>query len=138
MLKRMFNLVLSLGVLVGLAYVLITMLWGKQFEIVITEQQVQQAVAGSFPMTRKIMQVTDLRLENPRINLDEKLNRVNARLETRLQLQGIPIPVKGHIIASGQLDYHPETATFSLIDIEIKKIEVKVCRTLWKTGYGME
>lgn len=125
MLKRLINMMLSLGVLVGLAFVFVSMVNGKQLEITVTEQQVQQAVAGSFPMTRKIMQLTDLKLENPRINLDDKLNRINARLETRLQLQGIPFPVKGHIIASGQLDYHPETATFTLRDIEIIKIEVK-------------
>lgn len=125
MLKRLINMVLSLGVLAGLAYLFVTMLSGKEMEIIVTEQQVQQAVAGSFPMTRKIMQVTDLKLESPRINLDAKLNRVNARLETRLHLQGIPIPVKGHIVASGQLDYHPATATFTLRDIEIIKIEVK-------------
>ena len=124
-LKRLIHMGLSLAFMAGLAYFFVTQLQGRQLEIEVTEQQVQQVVASGFPKTKRLMQLTELRLENPRIKLDDQQNRLHARLETRLQLQGIPIPVKGHIIASGKLDYHPQENTFFLKEIEVQRIDVK-------------
>ncbi|MBL8824803.1 MAG: DUF1439 domain-containing protein [Planctomycetia bacterium] len=125
----------ALGIWLGLlatVAILLFLIWGKRFDIVVTEQEVQETVVERFPMTKSILQVAAVTFESPVIHLDEKANLIHASLDCKITIKGVPFDMRGTTQITGQMEYRPDQGAFYLQELQIKKIDLRGVPAQWE------
>lgn len=124
-------LVIWLGLIAGIA-VTVFCLWGRRFDIVVTQQEVQQAVNSRLPISKSILKAAEVKLENPVVTLDDNDNCIHADIDCRLHIQGVPFDMKGTLKLAGRLEYQAHQGAFYLHELHIEKLDLKGIPGHWE------
>lgn len=100
---------------------------GKEYIVSIPENDIQVKMNDKLPITKSYFIIFQVTLENPRVMLEEGSNRINAGLDTILNIKvgEQPKPLGGSLDISGNLKYVDESGEFYLIDPVIEKFNVQ-------------
>jgi Protein of unknown function (DUF1439) len=100
---------------------------GKEYIIRIPEKDIQVKMNEKLPITKSYFLIFQVTLENPRVMLEEGSNRVNAGLDTILNItvENQPKPLGGSLDISGNIKYVDESGEFYLVDPVIEKFNIQ-------------
>lgn len=119
---------LAIGLLIAVAALLAAFLYLKdrRYEVVITQEQVDTAVAPRFPAMRRYLAVLTLTCSNPEVRLLEADNRVRVGLdaELSLRLDGEARKLGGRITLTTGLRYDSEAQVFYLDDARVEDLDI--------------
>ena len=112
-----------LSLLVG-AYVYFA---GKEYVYRFSESQIQESLQEKLPLTNTYFFIIQVSLKNPRVQLENGSNRVNAGLdvEFNITVNNNPNPLGGSVDASGGIRYVSEEGQFLLTDPVIERMSVQ-------------
>lgn len=99
----------------------------KEFVVRINESNIRQKLDEKLPLTKTYLFIIQVTLENPRVNLKNGSNRVNAGLDVILNVTigKNPKPLSGTVDASGGIKYVSEKGEFYLINPIIENLEIQ-------------
>ncbi len=97
-----------------------------QYTLVITQQQINEALQKKFPITKKHLKIFHITYSNPRLTLPPDSNRLDVVLDAEVELSALGASKKfgGTVHASSAIDYRNETKQFFLSKPEISKVEI--------------
>ncbi|MCP4978453.1 MAG: DUF1439 domain-containing protein [Maribacter sp.] len=100
---------------------------GKEYVVRITESDIRQKLDEKLPITKTYLFIIQVTLENPRVNLINGSNRVNAGLDVifNITIGKNPKPLGGTVDASGGINYVPEKGEFYLTNPIIEDFEIQ-------------
>lgn len=100
---------------------------GKEYVFRISESEIQNTLQKSLPMTKTYLFIIQVTLNNPRVQLENGSNRVNAGLDVELNItvDQNPEPLGGSIDVSGGVRYEPKAGQFYLTNPNIEQLEVQ-------------
>jgi hypothetical protein len=126
---------IALGIWLGLlaaVMIFVWWIWGKCFDVMISEAEVQQAVAQRFPKSKTVLRVVETSLRNPVVRLDEQADKITATIDCVVKIAGVPGEAVGNVVASGRLEYGPQDGAFYLKDVHIDRIELGRIPERWE------
>lgn len=99
----------------------------KDYVITITDSQIQEKLAEKFPLTKTYLFIIDVTLTNPRVELKNGSDRVNAGLDLQLNIKvnDSSEPLGGSVDVSSGIIYQPEQGAFYLADPVIDELTVQ-------------
>ena len=100
---------------------------GKEYEVRITQAELQEKLAARMPLRRTYLFIFEVVLDEPRLQLLEGSDRVNAGLDVTLniRLNDEPLPVGGGLDVSGGVRYEPSQGQFFLTEPAIENLNVQ-------------
>jgi len=100
---------------------------GKEYEFRFSESEIQQTLETNLPLTRTYLIIIQVTLSNPRVQLENGSNRVNAGLDVGLNItiNQNPEPLGGSIDVSGGVRYVSEDGQFFLSDPVIEQLHIQ-------------
>lgn len=100
---------------------------GKEYVVRIPESDIRQKLDEKLPLTKTYLFIIQVTLDNPRVNLKNGSNRVNAGLDIVLNvtIEKNPKPLGGTVDASGGINYVPGKGEFYLTNPIIENIEIQ-------------
>ena len=117
-------LILLLLVLLGLGLSAVFYLKTTGHTIVLTEEDLRGTLARQLPMTNRYMGVTEVTLDNQRLELKEGSDRIDVTFGVSFSFVGIPLSLSGDADVSGGLRYEPETHQIFVTDPEVEELRV--------------
>lgn len=99
------------------------LLRGK-YNVVITQQQIDEALAGKFPVSQKHLFIFEVTYSNPRVTLLPESDRVEIGLDAELaiKLPKEPLRFQGSTAITSSIGYRDDTKQFYLANPEIHKL----------------
>lgn len=100
---------------------------GKEYVVRISESDIKQKLDEKLPLTKTYLFIIQVTLENPKVNLKNGSNRVNAGLDVVLNvtIEKNPKPLGGTVDASGGIKYVSEKGEFYLTNPIIEDFEIQ-------------
>lgn len=100
---------------------------GKHYEVRIPQAQIQQKLAEKLPLTKTYLQIFQITLDNPRVELLADSGRIKAGLDLALNIRIGPVqkPLGGSVDASGTLKYVAGEGQFYLSDPIIEQLSIQ-------------
>ena len=100
---------------------------GKEFVFHFSEAEIQNTLATNLPLTKTYLFIIQVTLENPRVNLENGSNRVNAGLDVVLNItmDQNAQPLGGSVDVSGGVRYASESGEFFLTDPNIERLQIQ-------------
>lgn len=100
---------------------------GKVYTIKLTETQLQEKLQKKMPINKTVLFIVQITLDNPRVQLVDGSNRINAGLDVILNItvDKQPLPLGGSVDVSGGITYNSKTAKFFLTDPIIENLKVQ-------------
>ncbi|WP_045858818.1 DUF1439 domain-containing protein [Teredinibacter purpureus] len=97
---------------------------GKNYLIVVPESEIQQKLNTKLPLKKSYFVFFDITLDNPRVDLVEGSDRINAGLDVELNIKIVNEgkPLGGTVDVSGALQYRPEEGAFYLLDPKVENL----------------
>jgi len=99
---------------------------GRQYELIISEQQFIDKINEKCPLTKNYLILFDITLRNPRIDLINGSNRINAgmNVDINFTISSNKKIISGSVDFSGNLKYENENGEFFLQYLTIDKVEI--------------
>ena len=100
---------------------------GKEYTIQLTEQQILSKLEEKMPLSKRVLLIIQITLDNPRVDLENGSDRINAGMNVVLDIKvkKQSLPLRGSIDISGGIRYNPEKAQFFLTDPIIEKLNIQ-------------
>lgn len=97
---------------------------GKEYLVIISEKEIREKLNATLPLKKLYLFVFEITLDNPRVDLVEASNRINAGFDVVLNIKigSESKPIGGTIDASGALKYVPAEGAFYLVDPIIENL----------------
>jgi hypothetical protein len=113
-------------VLLGIVLTLF-LLQGKEFVLQIPEDELQAKMDESLPLTKTYLFIVDVTLSNPRVDLTEGSDRINAGLDVTLNIkfEGQDQELGGAVDISGGVRYEPTTGEFFVIETVVENLAIE-------------
>ena len=108
---------------------------GKRYEVVITQDKIDDSLAERFPVTKKYLLIFSITYSNPQVTLLEKEDRVQVGLDATLNIRidGESKDLGGTALITSGIRYDSETQEFFLDDAEFTKLEIAGVPDKWLT-----
>src|SRR5215471_19563831 len=86
-------------------------LHGRRYDVVITQQQIDEALQSSFPISKTNLLIFHMTYSDPRVTLLPGTNRVEVALDADLEIQIRKAPKKLHgtFVATTGISYRSDT-----------------------------
>jgi hypothetical protein len=99
----------------------------RRFDVVITQQQIDDALQSSFPISKNHLLILHITYSNPRVTLLSGTNRVEVALDADLeiQLRKEPRRLHGTFVATTGISYRSDTYQFFLAEPDIDKLTIQ-------------
>lgn len=100
---------------------------GKEYTLHISENEIKEKISEKLPITKKYFFIFNITLDNARVILEEKSNRIKAGTDVLLNIKlgKKGIPIRGTVDLSGLLRYEKEGGDFYLNDIIIDNLDLQ-------------
>ena len=100
----------------------------KQYEVVITQRQIDDALQEKFPVTKTHLLIFRLTYSNPHLTLLPESNRIEVGLDAKVNIKLLneSKELGGTAIVTAGLAYRNETKQFFLSNPEINKLTIQV------------
>ena len=89
--------------------------------IVLTQSEIQEKAEKKFPVEERAL-IAKVRLEDPKVLLEEGSDRLGLELTARVILG--PIEYPGRIGVDGRLHYDPKRGEFFLVDATVTRVNI--------------
>lgn len=101
--------------------------YGKVYEFRFSKTQLQEKLNEKLPYTKTYLFIFQVTLDNPRVNLKNGSNRINAGLDIILNIyeNKESLPLGGSLDLSGGIKYVAENGEFFLTDPTIDQLSVQ-------------
>ena len=108
---------------------------GKRYEVVITQDQIDDALARRFPASKTYLLVFTLDFTNPEVTLLEDEDRIRVGLDVMLNLRidDEPRNLSGGATLTTALRYDADTHEFFLDDAEFERLEIQGIPSKWES-----
>jgi hypothetical protein len=93
------------------------------YDLVITQNQIQESVDKAFPIEKSFMFIFDVELTDPKVLLTDGERRVKAGVDVRLSSKLGNRDFTGNGMISGNVAYNSDTGEFFLIDSKIEELK---------------
>ena len=112
------------------ALALAAALWyvhGKRYDIVITQQQIDEALQAKFPMSKTYLAIFQIEYSNPHVILLPATDRIEVGLDAELNIRlgSQTKKLGGTVTATTGLSYRSETNQFFLSEPKIEKMSIQ-------------
>jgi Protein of unknown function (DUF1439) len=100
-------------------------LWGKQYEIIITEAELQEKAGEKFPLSKKYLLIFGVTYKDPVVILEQNANhriKVGLTAETEFFVNKNKIMATGNV--SGNLRYDSTRGAFFLDAMKVESFDV--------------
>ena len=99
---------------------------GRRYVYTFTEAQIRTKLDERLPFTRSYFKIFEVKLENPRIDLEEGSDRIHAGMDVRFNIRNVveEKDLGGSVDASGSLRYVPETGEFFLTKPVVHRLRI--------------
>lgn len=106
---------------------------GKRYEVVISQDQIDQGLAARFPYTKQYFSIFSLTYSNPKVVLLEDADRVQVGMvvTVNIRINDDPKELGGGASVTSGIRYEPETQVFYLDDAEFSRLEVQGLPDQW-------
>lgn len=100
---------------------------GKEYTFRFTEAELQEKLAERLPLRKTHLFIFEVVLDNPRLELIEGSNRVNAGLDVilNIRISDEPLPLGGELDVSGGVRYEATDGQFFLTDPVVENLSVQ-------------
>ncbi|HSY17233.1 MAG TPA: DUF1439 domain-containing protein [Candidatus Acidoferrales bacterium] len=102
---------------------------GREFDVTITQQQIDDALQAHFPVTKTNLLILHVTYSNPHATLLPESGRievgVDAALEAALKPREQPKKFTGTVVMTTGLSYRYETKQFFLADPKVSKLTLQ-------------
>lgn len=100
---------------------------GREYVIVIPEATIQEKLNEKLPLSKTYLIVFNVTLDNPRVDLSEGTDRINAGLDIvlNIKINNHEKPLGGTLDASGALKYVPEEGAFYLAEPVVENLSIQ-------------
>ena len=98
---------------------------GKRYDVVITQNQIDDALRTKFPVTKRHLLIFQVTYSNPRVTLLQQSNRIEVGLDADLNIELNERPLGGTAIVTAGMSYRNETHQFFLSEPVITKLEIR-------------
>ena len=100
---------------------------GKEYTFRFTEAELQEKLAERLPLRKTYLFIFEVVLDDPRLELIEGSDRVNAGLDVTLNIRinDEPLPLGGELDVSGGVRYYAAEGQFFLTDPVIENLNVQ-------------
>lgn len=100
---------------------------GKEYTFRFTEAEIQEKLAERLPLRKTYLFIFEVVLDDPRLELIEGSDRVNAGLDVTLNIRinDEPLPLGGELDVSGGIRYYAAEGQFFLADPVIENLNVQ-------------
>ena len=108
---------------------------GRRYEVVITQDQIDQALTRRFPDSREYLRVFSITYSNPQVRLLDGADRVEVGMDVTLNIRinNEPNELGGGATVTSGIRYEPEAQEFYLDDVEFYRLEVQGLPQKWLT-----
>jgi hypothetical protein len=122
--KKIIIVVLLLLALVPVTFLLLK---GKRFEVNITQEQIDQTLAETFPMSKRYLLIFNVTYQNPEVTLLPERNRIQIGLDAvvNVKVNDEPIELGGGATVSTSIRYDPDTQEFFLSDVQLERLDIQ-------------
>lgn len=129
--KKTLIAVLALAVVFGGAY---SYFAGKRYAVTITQEQIDQALTTSFPVTKKYLLIFGITYANPQVTLLAAHDCVQVGMDATLNLRlaDEPLELGGGATVTAGIRYDPDTQAFYLDDAVFQRFEVQGIPAEWQ------
>jgi len=99
----------------------------RPYEVIITQQQIDDALQSKFPVTKTYLLIFRITYSHPRLTLLPESNRVQVGLdaEVNIKLLNESKQLGGTALATASLAYRSETKQFFLSNPEINQLAIQ-------------
>lgn len=106
---------------------------GKRYKIVITQEEIDSALAEKFPASKDYLLVFRITYSNPQVTLLEEEDRVQVGLDATLniRLKEEPKNLGGGATVTSGIRYDSEKQEFYLDDTEFDRLEIQGIPEEW-------
>ena len=106
---------------------------GKRYEVVITQDQIDQGLASRFPYTKQYFSIFSLTYSNPQVVLLEETDRVEVGLDVTLNLRinNEPKQLGGGATVTTGIRYGLDEQAFYLDDAQFDRLTVQGLPDQW-------
>ena len=100
---------------------------GKEYTFRFTEAELQEKMAERLPLRKTYLFIIEVVLDDPRLEMIEGSDRVNAGLDVTLNIKinDEPLPLGGELDVSGGVRYEASDGRFFLTDPVIENLSVQ-------------
>jgi len=100
---------------------------GKEYVLKIPENEIQEKMAEKLPLTKSYLFIFQVTLDNPRVDLENGSERINAGLDVilNIKLSEEKLPLGGSIDVSGGIKYSPDEGAFYLANPIIEHFSIQ-------------
>ena len=100
---------------------------GNEYRFRFTEAELQDKLAERLPLRKTYLFIFEVVLDDPRLELIEGSNRVNAGLDVTLniKLNDEPLPIGGELDVSGGVRYEAADGQFFLTEPAIENLSIQ-------------
>jgi hypothetical protein len=100
---------------------------GKEYTFRFTEAELHEKLAERLPLRKTYLFIIEVVLDNPRLELIEGSDRVNAGLDVilNIRINDEPLPLGGELDVSGGVRYETPDGQFFLTDPLIENLSVQ-------------
>ncbi len=114
----------GVALLLGAAYLYFA---GKEYVFSFSEAEIQQKLEKNLPLTKAYFLIIQVTLKNPRVQLQNDSDKVNAGLDVVLNMtvNQNALPLGGSLEVSAGIRYVDEEGEFFLTDPAIEKLQVQ-------------
>lgn len=106
---------------------------GRRYEVVITQEQIDEGLSERFPATKKYLLFFSVTYSNPQVTLLEADDRVQVGLDATLniRLDGQPKELGGGATVTSGIRYDPEMQEFFLDEAVFDRLEIQGIPEEW-------
>jgi hypothetical protein len=106
---------------------------GKRYELVITQDKIDNSLSERFPVTKKHLLIFSITYANPQVTLLENDDRVQVGLDATLNIRidGEAKNLGGTALVTSGIRYDSEAQEFFLDDAEFTKLEIAGIPDKW-------
>jgi Protein of unknown function (DUF1439) len=124
MLKKIITLIVVVLAIAAGVYFYVS---SKEYVVRIPEKQLQEKLQEKLPISKSYFFIFQVTLDNPRVELTNGNDRINAGLDVvlNIKLGGEEKPLGGSLDASGSIRYEPESGQFYLTDPNIEQFSIQ-------------
>ena len=99
----------------------------RRYELVITQTQIDSALAENFPVTKPFLVFFDITYSHPNVTLLPADQRVRVSLDAMLNMKimGQGRKLSGSAQLTGRVNYRPETQEFFLDDPQFERLAIE-------------
>ena len=99
----------------------------KQYDVIITQKQIDDALQKKFPVTKTHLLIFRIIYSNPRLRLLPESNRIEVGLDAEVNIKILNESKKlaGTVLVTSALAYRNETKQFFLSSPEINKLGIQ-------------